>query len=239
MSEKRIIKLKQSLTGFSGITHGLDGSMLELTQACHSAYEDEALGLTIGVFDSANFDSTNIAAAVSTYASDEFMIIIEGEMEIKNNKTGKTETIMAGKSCVIPQGFDCQRYHQEYLRKLYVIYKPQDTQENPVTENIIYIDENSDIPWKETSDGHRKKILYQNNNQRFTAGVWQSKALVTGLINFPYHEFIFIDKGSLICTDEMGVAHNFTKGDALFIPQGTQCSWQVKDKVSIHFAQLK
>lgn len=234
MSEKRIIKLKESLSGFSGITHGLDGGMLELTQACHSAYEDEALGLTIGIFDSAN-----MAEAVSTYACDELMIIIEGEMEIKNNKTGKTETIMAGKSCVIPHSFDCQRYHQEYLRKLYVIYKPQDTQEKPVTENIIYIDENSDIPWKETSDGHRKKILYQSNNQRFTAGVWQSEALATGLINFPYHEFIFIDKGSLICTDEMGVAHNFTRGDALFIPQGTRCSWQVKDKVSIHFSQLK
>jgi uncharacterized cupin superfamily protein len=237
MSKKSIIKLDHNPTGFVDIPNELDAAMFESTQAtqhCHSYYDDEALGLQIGVLDST--DMTDIA---SPYANDEFMIIIEGRVDIKNNKTGKMETIMAGDSVVIPQSYDCQWHQQGYLRKFYVRYKPQKTPEIPVTENVIYIDEKSDIPWQETSDGHRKKTLYQNNDQRFTSGVWQSNALTTGLINFPYHEFIFIKEGSLICTDEMGVPHHFTSSDTLFIPQGTRCAWQVKDKVSIHFTQIK
>ncbi|MDX2369255.1 MAG: cupin domain-containing protein [Colwellia sp.] len=237
MSEQRIIKLSQHPTCFGDLTDELDAAMFESTlptQHSHSDYKNEALGLYIGVRDTT--DMTKIAAP---HDYDEFIIIIEGAVEIKNKKTGNIETLKADESFVIPQGYDCQWHQEGYSRQFYVIYKPQETPENPVTENVVYIDENNHIPWKETSDGHRKKVLYQNNNQRFTAGVWQSNTLTTGLINFPYHEFIFINKGSLICTDEMDVAHCFTRGDALFIPQETRCAWEVKDKVSIHFSQLK
>lgn len=237
MSEKKIIKLSQNPIGFGDVSDELDAGMFESSlpvQHSHSFFEDEALGLYIGVWD-----TTDMVETAVPYACDEFMFIIEGAVEIKNNETGKIETIMAGESFVIPQGYDCQWHQQGYLRKFYVIYEPQKTPEKPVTENVVYISENSNIPWQETSDGHRKKILYQNNDQRFTAGVWQSNSLTTGLINFPYHEFIFINNGSLICTDEMGVAHHFKTGDALFIPQGTRCAWQIEDKVSIHFTQIK
>jgi uncharacterized cupin superfamily protein len=237
MSKNSIIKLTHNPTGFGDLPNELDAVMFEstqLTQHRHSYYEDEALGLQIGVCDST--DMTEIA---SPYANDEFMIVIEGAVDIKNNKTGEIETITADESVVIPQGYYCQWRQKGYLRKFYVIYKPKETPEIPVTENVIYIDKNNDIPWQETSDGHRKKTLYQNHDQRFTAGVWQSNALITGLINFPYHEFIFIKEGGLICTDGLGVAHHFTSGDTLFIPQGTCCAWQVKDKVSIHFTQIK
>ena len=70
-------------------------------------------------------------------------------------------------------------------------------------------------------------------------GVWQSKALTTGLINFPYHEFILINQGELICIDETGIEHRFSAGDALFIPQGISCAWQINDGISIHFAQIR
>ena len=237
MPEKSIIKLSRTPTGFGDISIELDAAMFESTQPTqhrHSYYDDDTLGLHIGVLD-----STDMTGIASPYANDEFMIIIEGRVDIKNNKTGKMETIMAGDSVVIPQNYDCQWHQQGYLRKFYVIYKPQETPIKSATENVIYIDEKSDVPWKETSDGHRKKTLYQNNDQRFTAGVWQSNELTTGLINFPYHEFIFIKEGSLICIDEIGIPHYFTSGDALFIPQGTRCAWQVKGKVSIHFTQIK
>ncbi|MBL4900121.1 MAG: DUF861 domain-containing protein [Colwellia sp.] len=237
MLEKRIIKLSQNLLGFGDITDGLDAVMFEVTQPIqysHSGYEDKELGLYVGVLG-----STDTADNAAPYARDEFIFIIEGAVEIKNNNTGKIETIKAGNSFILPYGYDYQWHQQGYLRKLYVIFETPKTLEQPVTENVIYINEKSDIPWQETSDGHRKKIFYQNNNQRFTAGIWQSKAFTTGLIDFPYHEFILIKDGSLICTDDSGVAHYFISGDALFIPQGTRCAWQVKNKVSIHFTQLK
>jgi uncharacterized cupin superfamily protein len=236
MAEKSIIKFNKNSTVFGDVTDKLHATSFESnkpTQHGHNYYENETLGLYIGVCNST--DNTKTAAP---FAHDEFITIVEGELKIKNNKTGKVENVKAGDSCVIPHGYDCEWHQQGVLRKLYVIYKPPEIPEKAVTENVVYIDENSDIPWKETSDGHRKKTLYQNVSQRFTSGVWQSKAFTTGLINFPYHEFIYINKGSLICTDAMGIAHSFTSGDALFIPQGTLCSWEVEDKVSIHFAQI-
>jgi len=237
MSEMKIIKLSQNPEGFGEMADELEECMFESIlpkQHTHSYFEDEALGLYIGVWD-----TTDMVETAAPYACDEFMTIIEGAVEIKNNNTGKIETIMAGESFVIPQGYDCQWHQQGYLRKFYVIYEPQETPDSPVIENVIYISESSCIPWQKTSDGHHKKVLYQNNDQGFTAGVWQSNALTTGLIDFPYHEFIFINSGSLICTDEAGVAHHFKTGDALFIPQGTRCAWQIEDKVSIYFTQIK
>ncbi len=237
MSVKSIIKLSHNPIGFGDITNQLNTEIFELTQPTlhrHIYYEDETLGLQIGVWDSTDMSKISVP-----HGNDEFMVIIAGTVKIKNNKTDNIQTIMAGESVVIPQGYDYQWHQQGYLRKLYLIYKPQEAPEKPVTEKVVYIDETNDITWQETSDGHRKKTLYQNNNQRFTAGVWQSNALTTNLIDFPYHEFIFIDKGSLICTDEMGVENCFKSGDALFIAQGTRCAWKVNDKVSIHFTQIK
>jgi uncharacterized cupin superfamily protein len=199
-----------------------------------SHYENKALGLSVGVSS-----STDEIGSAEPYRCDEFMFIIEGRVNLRNKNTGQSDTFMAGESIVIPRGYNCQWRQQGFLRKFYVIYNPPERLENHVTERVVSIDENSDTLWKTTSDGHRKKILYQNQNQLFTSGVWQSKAFITGLIDFPYNEFILIDKGNLICTDEKGEAHYFSRGDALFIPQGTSCSWEVKTKVSIHYVQIK
>lgn len=210
-------------------------SMIKLSQAAKqpsgNVYEDKTLGLAVGVLNGAH-----IARATLPDAYDEFFIIIDGSLDIKSSNTAITKSITAGNSCVIPQSFNGESQPQEGLCKYYVLCEQQ-VSPNTMTNDLIYIDENSDIAWQNTSDGHRKKVLYQN--QSFTAGVWQSEALKTGLIKFPYHEFIFINNGSLICSDEAGITHNFNQGDALFIPQGTLCAWQVKDSVSIHFAQVK
>lgn len=216
MPEKRIIKL------------------IHPVQVSPSHYENKAIGLYIGISD-----STDTLDYASPYPHDEFIFIMEGAVKVQNNQTGCIESLVAGDSFVIPNGYDYCWHQQGYLRKLYVKLEEPTIYEKPNIEKVIYIDKSSDVPWKDTSDGHRKKMLYQNHNQLFTSGVWQGKALNTNMIEFPYHEFILIDNGKLTCTDEMGVTHNFNCGDALFIPQGTPCSWNVKDEVSIHFVQIK
>jgi uncharacterized cupin superfamily protein len=239
MSEKKIIKLIHNPNGFGEIADELEESMFESTlpkQHTHSYYEDEALGLYIGVWDTLDMIET-----AAPYACDEFMTIIEGTVEIKNNQTGIVEAVTAGQSFVIPQGYNCQWHQNGYLRKFYVIYEPpaESIPDSPVCESIVYIDEKSTLPWQETSNGYQKKMQYQSHNQKFTSGVWQGKDLDTGMIAFPYHEFISLKEGCLLCTDDKGVEHKINSGEALFIPQGTHCSWQAQGKISIHFVQLK
>tara|TARA_R110001583_G_scaffold46761_13_gene146584 strand:- start:12876 stop:13598 length:723 start_codon:yes stop_codon:yes gene_type:complete len=239
MSEKQIVKLSQSPAGFDEIADDLKVSLFESPtpkQHTHSYYEDEALGLYIGVWD-----TTDMIETTAPYVCDEFMTIIEGTVGIKNNQTGEIEKVTAGESFVIPQGYDCQWHQHGYLRKFYVIYEPPTDAipESPVCEHIIYIDEKSNIPWQETSDGFNKKVQYQSHNQKFTSGVWQGKNLKTGMIAFPYNEFISLKQGCLICTDVQGIAHKINAGEALFVPQGTRCSWQSQEKISLHFVQIK
>ncbi len=237
MSEKKIIKLVQNPTSFGDVADELEENMFESPlpkQHTHSYYEDEELGLYIGVWD-----TTDMIETTAPYSCDEFMSIIEGAVEVKNNKTGIIETVMAGESFVIPQAYDCQWHQHGYLRKYYVIFEPQDAAEKPVTENIVHFKEQNNVPWQETSDGHRKKILYQNHNNTFTSGIWQSDSFNTDIITFPYNEFITIKQGRLTCTDEQGVEHEVNAGEALFVPQGVRCSWQAQEKISIHFAQIK
>ena len=229
MQEKKIVHLNHSTLSVDDIIENCDVKLPRKAGAIHHYYENESFGLYVGMSDT--FEMTFPTDC------DAFISVVVGTLKVQNNNS-QIETINAGKSLVIPQGYNCQRYQQESFRQLYVIYKPKVIPKNCVADSIIYIDEKNDNPWQATSDGHRKKLLYQNKDQSFKAGVWQSKALSTGIIAFPYNEFIFINEGELLCTDDIGTEHHYRKGDALFIPQGTHCKWQVKNEVSIHFAQV-
>jgi len=241
MSEKRIIKLNQNPSGFGDIADELDISMFESSQPkqhTHSYYEDEALGLYIGVWD-----TTSMVEIAASYSCDEFMVIIDGQANIKNNKTENLEIAKAGDAFIIPKGYDCQWQQNGYLRKFYVIseHPNEDMPSKPTAENIIVINKDieNNLSLIPTSDGHHKKILYQNNTQRFTAGIWCSDDFSTEEITFPYNEFFYISNGDITCIDEDNLHHHFTQGDAVFIPQGTKCSWQVEKNISIYYVQIK
>jgi len=249
MSKNTIVKLSQNLHLNSHLSH---------EQHPHSYYEDQSLGLYVGVSN-----TSQIITPAAPHAYHEFINIIEGVAEIKNNKTGTVETVMAGESFVIPKGYDCQWQQSGDLRKFHIIYNPLDENKDedegedkgkPETETsshqrVIYFDENStnqhsknslnSTPWQATSDGHKKKVLYQNPSKTFTSGVWQSKGFNTDLITFPYNEFFIIKKGNLTCTDDAGIEHKISAGEALFIPKDTRCSWLATEELTLYFAQIK
>lgn len=224
MSAKKIIKLHQ----ISNINDEITTPEVET----HPSYRDESLGLSVGIWN-----SHNMLDVANTNGCDKFITVIEGSLVVKNGFTDNIETILAGKSIVICHD-DNNSYHQGNFCAIYVNYERTDKLQNRAN-TLIVIHEYANEPWRNTSDGHQKKVLYQNSSQQFTVGVWQSKSLTTGLINFPYHEFIVINRGELICKDELGTEHLFAQGDVLFIPQGTSCAWQIKDSVSLYFAQIK
>ncbi len=248
MPNNKIIKLSLTLADFGDISDELEEGIFNsylskphhqyahkhTHKNAHRYYEDESIGLYIDVSGATN----KIESAVP-HAFDEFISIIEGVAEIKNNKTGMIDTVMAGESFVIPKGYDYQWHQSEYLRKLHLIYKPQNEPENSSQVSLVYINEHSSVPWQATSDGHNKKVLYQNPSQTYTSGIWQSKGFDTGFITFPYNEFIIIKQGNLTCTDAAGIEHKVSSGEALFIPKGTRCSWLATDDITLYFAQIK
>ena len=238
MAEKTIIKLNRNPEGFGEVADVLEKNMFSSAlpkQCTHSYYEDEEIGLYVGVWD-----TTDMIESAAPYSCDEFMTLIDGVAEIKNSQTGEVETVTAGESFVIPQGYDCQWHQKGYLRKFYVIYEPPEEEipASPVFESIIYIDEKNMPPWQDTSDGYKKKLQYQSHNQKFISGVWQGEDFNTDVMTSSHNEFMFIKDGCLICTDAQGLTQKINAGEALFVPQGASCSWQAQGKVNIHFVQL-
>ena len=248
MTAKKIIRLSTAPEGFGGTPDELDSEMFvsEMPiQHDHSYYEDEDLGLYIGVWD-----TTDMIETAGPYACDEFMWLIEGEAIIKNNKTGVMEKAKAGEAFVIPRGYDCQWHQSGYLRKFYVISENSNEPipPNPSFEGIII--PRAEAPVEPLSYAEpflirgaipvqRQNICYKDNTGKFLSGTWESEPFESEFRPFPYNEFACVQTGSLTLIDESGKEHSFKSGDALFLPQGVVCSARATEKVRLFFAVLK
>ncbi|AAZ28747.1 hypothetical protein CPS_0097 [Colwellia psychrerythraea 34H] len=258
MSNQKIIRLSPNPQDFGHDCDDLDPQMFasELpVQHTHVYYEDDNLGLYIGVWDT----STMVEAAAPS-PCDEFMYLLEGEVEIKNSKTGTMEKVQAGEAFVIPKGYDCQWHQTGYLRKFFVIseHPKEDIPTTPVVEGIIKLKVNNSsqmaiedstgveieptntpfvIKGKEPAQKHLPS--YKDHTGKFIAGTWHSEAFNSEMQPFPRNEFIYLQSGSLVITEQEGDEQVFTAGDAFFVPQGALCSWRSIGDVHTFYAILQ
>lgn len=183
--------------------------------------EDDNLGLYAGVWD-----TTSMQEAPAPYEFEEFMVILEGVAEIKNNQTGQIETVSAGQAFVIPKGYDSQWIQKGYLKKFYFI-----------VENQALCPDNNGVNGISHFTPMQAFNQYQNTNMTFCAGVTtQSSQLAKE--NKNALQFIYINQGSLKLTDELGNHQIFTQNQALFIPQGVMLTWQASEDFNSYFARL-
>ena len=196
-------------------------------QHTHSYFEDEELGLYVGVWD-----TTSMTETAGPYACEEFMWLLQGEVGIRNNKNGAVETVRAGEAFVIPMGYDCQWQQNGYLRKFFVIYEPPgESQEGfSEAEGIVrpQLSTGADL-----LAGPHKSVSYRNGGGRFCTESWQSNAFESAVKSNPYHQFVYIVEGCLCVEDPMGVEHNFEAGEAVFLPQAIVTRWSSHDRLGI------
>lgn len=187
------------------------------------------------------------------YASDEFMWVIDGTVDVKDNQSGLSETVYAGEAFVIPRGYDCQWHQSGYVRKFYVISEhPNELiPSSPVSDSIIKpmlaIDETVALTKANVhlallnNDNvmQKEQTCYQDSQARFFVGTWESEPFESALLPFSVNEFVYLQTGSLILIDEHNVEHAFTAGDAFFIPQGTICQWKVTEAIRTFYTVIK
>ena len=258
MLNQKITRLNPIPQGFGHVRDELDPLLFasELpVQHTHIYYEDENLGLYIGVWDT----STMVETA-APYTCDEFMYLLEGEVEIKNCKTGTMEKVQAGEAFVIPKGYECQWHQTGYLRKFFVIseHPEENIPATPVVEGIIKLKVNNSIQMATQEDAGMEieqtktpfvikgkapvqKYLpyYKDHTGKFIAGTWQSEAFNSEMQPFPRNEFVYLQLGSLVITEQEGNEQVFTAGDAFFVPQGALCSWRARGDVRTFYAILQ
>ena len=231
MSVKKIIRLSASPAGFGQQQDPLEPQMFASdmpTQHTHLYYEDDALGLYVGVWD-----TTDMVETAGAYACDEFMWLLEGEVEIKNTKTGAMEKVRAGEAFVIPKGYDCQWHQTGYLRKYFVIseHPEEDIPQSPVVEGIVRLPPGC--------VGENSRVCYEDSTGKFTAGVLRHNSLAPKMSATAYHQFVAVSEGSVSLTDEVGEQHTFDAGEAFFVPRGTVCSWYSESGVTAFYTTVK
>ena len=214
--DKKIIRLSATPTGFGQTPDALEGEMFvseSPVQHTHLYYEDEDQGLYVGVWD-----TTDMIETAGPYACDEFMWLLEGEVEIKNSKTSAITKVQAGEAFVIPRGYDCQWQQTGYLRKFFVISEHPDeiVPTVPVVEDIVNLG---------SAVAPKNEICYRNSTARFIAGCWQRDPFKSEVADFPGHQFAYVLAGSVELKDQDGEAHTFAAGDAFFAPRRAVCRW--------------
>ncbi|WP_028763321.1 cupin domain-containing protein [Shewanella colwelliana] len=238
----KITRLSPNPAGFGEVPDEVSAEMFvgDLpTQHTHSYYENDQLGLYIGTWD-----STAVTEAGGPYVCDEFMWVIDGDIEVKNNHTGLVEHIHAGEAFVIPKGYDCQWHQPGYVRKFYVIsahpneaMPAQAVVESIIKPALVVTEKNTG---NDTAllphfclDGGPQKVAqcYRDAQARFFSGTWESEQCESASLTFGANEFLYLQSGVLVLVDDELVEHTFTAGEALFIPQGVTCQWRVTQTV--------
>jgi uncharacterized cupin superfamily protein len=213
-------------------------------QHTHSAYENDAIALYVGLWDTESMVETG-----GPYTCDEFMWLIEGECQIRNNRAGEIESVKAGTPFVIPRGYDCQWQQSGYLRKFYVIseHPGEAIPAAPAHEGIVIPkadtmlrDIDDDAPFQVTRGARpQQNVCYNDTTGRFFSGTWAAEAFESKRRPFPYNPFAYVQDGSITLTDAEAAAQAFNAGDAFFILQGVECDATVANSVRLTIAVVK
>ena len=90
-------------------------------QRGHEYFSSAGGKLTAGVWDCTPYTEIR-----GPYSVDEFMLLLEGSLDIEN-EDGSIQTFRAGDGFVIPKGAVLQWQQSEYLRKFWVIHDNPDS----------------------------------------------------------------------------------------------------------------
>ncbi len=191
-------------------------------------FEDKAHGLSAGVWEQGANESRWIDWPVN-----EFMTVLEGEVVIVEE--GRTTSVKAGESFILPKGTRCRWTQPGPVKKFFVIHEDASGLVNQGPLHPIKIDPKvkadpstppaaamllSPVPSQHTHD------YFTDATGQLNIGVWDTTGYHRKLIDFPRHELMHLLEGSVEFEDDKGVTQRFTAGDTFFVPMGTPNSWK-------------
>ena len=222
MPESRVIKLEASPAGFHDNEDELVAELFDSelpVQHTKIYFHDPDIGLSVGVWDSS--DMREIAGA---YDCDEFMYLLSGSAQIKNNQSGLIERIDPQEAFVIAQGYDCQWIQEGYIRKFFVISEPP--LGAPVTTDVKGVINLSHCLKSQLSNlKEAYNPLYHDPCNRFTAGILKSGQVDRQHDQQPLHQLIFLLSGELDIQPMRGEMRSFVAGECFFVAANSLCNW--------------
>jgi len=233
-SGPKIIKLNAYPLGFGDTPDLLDPSMFATELPVQHSYlnvENDNEGLYVGVWDTSSMIET-----AAPYPCDEFMVLLEGQAQIKNNKTGHVEQIDAGEAFVIPRGYDCQWHQTGYLRKYFVIWQHPERAMPTLTSAPIHCNTQHIVKF---SPGTQNINSYTDPSGQFSAGSLSEQQLNREQARQSHNELIFLQNGEVSLTDDNGQTHLFNANDCFYIPQGIDYKMQATHDSVAFYGQYR
>lgn len=243
-SENSILRLSAEPKGFGVTADELSAEMFtsELpTQHTHLTVSDDDQGLYVGVWD-----TDDMSESPGAYPCDEFMVLLEGEARIKNTSTGHVDTVYAGEAFVLPKGFDCQWIQQGYLKKFFMIseHPEEPIPATPASHQVLILkglgtEHSTDKErGKEHSANPIESIAYTDTRDRFIAGSWHATEYSSPSSAISQHQLCYVKTGTIVLTDTRSISHNFSKGDAFYIPADVAYRTDITSSVVLFFCRL-
>ena len=240
-NEFRIIRLEPNGPAGTGMEQmQLDAAdfQSELPQQhIHVYYENEDLGLSVGVWD-----TTSMQEAFGPYPGDEFMWILEGQVSMVDGN-GKETLVKQGETFCVRNAIPISWKQVGFLRKFYMTYANPKAPKVDIASadggvrvldpevlepNLVRMDTTDPFVIEGEAPVQRDSIVFTNDAGNMFTGMWDSTAFESEMKPFPCHELVQLLEGEVTITEEGGETHLFKAGDAYFIPMGTVCKWQSK-----------
>lgn len=210
-------------------------------QRGHLYIDDKAHGLQAGVWD-----CTAMTAKMGPYSVDEFMLLLEGAVEIVL-PDGRVTRVEAGQSFVIPKGLVCQWRQPGYVKKFFVILETPDKarDRNAAGLAVALPDPKAALapsagPKPEALLGgnpvQHTKVFFEDAGKRLTVGVWDTTAYHRKPIPFPRHELMCLLEGQVTVTGPGGKAQTFKAGESFFVPHAAVTDFKVDGYLKKIFA---
>ncbi|MBD3666145.1 cupin domain-containing protein [Sulfitobacter aestuariivivens] len=207
------------------------------TQHWHVYFEDPAIGLTVGVWD-----TTTMQEAFGPYPGDEFVWVLDGSFAMIDGD-GNATPAGAGDCVAFRNGAPMSWKQDGYLKKFFItLFDPNAATPRIETSDdaVIIVDPDADLtvcsaPGDPTE---REYVAFTNDAGTMTVGLWASDAADYGMSAFTVHEFVRVLEGDATITEADGTVHTVAAGDCFFIPKGCECHWEVPHYIKKYYAQV-
>jgi hypothetical protein len=187
-----------------------------------------------GRFSAGVWDCTPYEELRGPYSVDEFMVLLEGSLDIEN-EDGSTQTFRAGDGFVIPKGAILRWKQSEYLRKFWVIHDNPDAVAAAAGLKALRADPNAElarvsglepVPFVGDIPDMGLLELYRDPTGKFVAGIWDCSPMQRVSTTIERSELMHILEGSGSITNADGVVFEFKAGDTFLVPVGMGYQWQ-------------
>lgn len=198
-------------------------------QRGHVYFSSAAGRLTTGVWDCTPFEEKR-----GPYSVDEFMVLLEGSLDIENEE-GSTQTISAGEGFVIPRGAVLRWKQSEYLRKFWMIHDNPDSAPPAAGLTALRMEPDAPLPpvagleqapFESDIPQMGLNLLYQDPGGKFQAGIWDCTPMKRVATTIERSELMHILTGRGSITNADGVVFEFKAGDTFLVPIGMGYQWQ-------------